>query len=82
MRWSFHLARIAGIDVNGYTRSQQWTKFASQRSKPILLQAGRAYYIEATQVEGAGGDHLSVGWLPPSGLSTGVIPQGVLAPFN
>lgn len=68
--------------VGDYTNFQQWTKYGSQQSAPILLQAGRAYYIEATQVEGGGADHLSVGWKPPGGTTTAVIPQGVLAPFK
>jgi hypothetical protein len=68
--------------VSGYTSFQQWTKYGSQQSAPMLLQAGRAYYIEATQIEGGGGDHLSVGWMPPGGSSTVVIPQSVLAPYK
>ena len=68
--------------VNGYTSFQVWTTQASQKSAPVLLQAGRAYYIEATQIDGGGGDYLSVGWQPPSGSGIVVIPQAVLAPFK
>jgi hypothetical protein len=35
------------------------------RSKPILLQAGKGYYIEAHSKEGGGGDNLAVTWQLP-----------------
>lgn len=34
-------------------------------SRPIRLQAGRAYYIEALVKEGGGGDNLAVAWAKP-----------------
>ncbi|CAA6812266.1 MAG: Glycosyl hydrolase family 26/Calx-beta domain, partial [uncultured Thiotrichaceae bacterium] len=49
---------IASVD--GWTSSQQWTKYTSQKSEPITLIAGRLYYIEALHKEGSGGDHIAV----------------------
>ena len=46
----------------------QWNKYASQKSAARSLVAGQAYYLEARQKEGGGGDSLVVGW---SGLATG-----------
>ena len=38
-----------------------------QRSKPIGLEKGRVYYMEAFLKEGGGGDHLTVRVKLPSG---------------
>lgn len=55
--------------VNGWTNSNEWTKFSSQQSTTIPLVAGQAYYIEANYKEGTGGDHVEIGWqLPDSTL--------------
>ena len=48
------------VSVDGWTSSQQWTKYESQKSAPINLVAGRLYYIEALHKEGGGGDHVAV----------------------
>ncbi len=54
------VARIAG-----WSRENEWTKSPSQRSAPIPLLAGRAYYFEVFQRESAGGDHVAVAWTKP-----------------
>ena len=52
----------AGPWVNPY----EWSRYPSQRSDPVRLEAGRAYYIEAftEQVELA--EHLAVAWRGPA----------------
>ncbi|MBK1817756.1 cadherin domain-containing protein [Luteolibacter yonseiensis] len=67
--------------VSGYTNFQQWTASSSQKSQPVFLEMGRAYYIEAIQTEGSGGDHVSVAWEGP-GIARQVIPNAVLIPRN
>ncbi|MCX6858194.1 MAG: putative Ig domain-containing protein, partial [Verrucomicrobia bacterium] len=67
--------------VGEWTDSQQWTKFPTQASALITLQAGQRYYIEALMKEGAGGDNLAVGWQPPGTTSTVVIPGSQLSPW-
>ncbi len=54
-------------NVPGWTSSRQWDKFPEQQSVTITLQAGLAYYIEALQKEGGGGDNLAVAWQVPGG---------------
>lgn len=49
----------------GHTNPREWGKYASQKSAPVTLEAGRFYYIEALQKDGYGGDHLSVAWQGP-----------------
>ena len=49
-------------NVKGTTRINQWNKYASQQSNPILLVAGSQYYIEGLM---NGGGHLSAGWKMP-----------------
>jgi hypothetical protein len=54
--------RVQLAAVNGYTGFQSFDESGSQVSSPVTLQAGRAYWFEAQQLEGGGGDHLSVAW--------------------
>lgn len=54
--------------VTGYTNSRQWDKYSSQKSGNITLTAGQKYYIEALHKEGAGTDHVAVGWQLPTGV--------------
>jgi len=58
--------------VSGYAGSREWTKFTSQQSSVITLQAGVPYYIEALQKENSGGDNLAVAWQGP-GITQEVI---------
>jgi ferric-dicitrate binding protein FerR (iron transport regulator) len=60
----------------------QWEKYPWQKSRPITLQAGRKYYIEALhKASGNGGDYCSVAWQPPAGRRE-VIPGEFLSPFR
>ena len=64
-----------------WTGYREWTKFPSQKSTSIYLQAGKKYYIEALHKEGNGGDHLSVAWTLPSGSMEAPIAGTRLSPF-
>ena len=55
--------------VSGWTYNEDWTKYSSQRSGWIYLNAGQEYYTESYHVEGAGPDHFTVGWEGPNDLS-------------
>ncbi|HOL31914.1 MAG TPA: Ig-like domain-containing protein [Anaerohalosphaeraceae bacterium] len=73
--------KIAYIEGNpAWTDSRQWTKYASQKSSPILLTGGMPYYIMALQKEGSGGDNLAVAWEGP-GISQQIINGAYLAPY-
>lgn len=65
--------------VSGWTNFQEWTKFASQQSAPVTLQAGKVYWLEAQEREGSGGDSLAVSWAGP-GIAQQAIPAGNLFP--
>jgi len=64
-----------------WTGDGEYTKFPQQQSKPIELKAGRRYYVEALHKQGAGGDHLSIGWRLPNGTEEKPIPGSRLSPF-
>ncbi|MCW1923424.1 PA14 domain-containing protein [Luteolibacter arcticus] len=49
----------------GATGSREWGKYATQKSAAITLEAGKFYYIEALQKEGAVSDNLAVSWDGP-----------------
>ncbi len=68
----------------GWTNSQEWNKYTTQKSAAISLTAGTQYYIEAIVKEGTGGDNLAVGWAKPGEATTapsGVIPGTQLSPY-
>lgn len=68
--------------VPGWTGPNEWTKYKQQKSAVMDLVAGQAYYIEALQKEGGGGDHLSVGWTRPGVRGVQVIAGEFLSPVR
>jgi regulation of enolase protein 1 (concanavalin A-like superfamily) len=59
--------------VSDWTNSQEWTKFTSQKSAAIPLQAGQKYFIQVLQKEGGGGDNVAVSWQGPGLAAQAVI---------
>lgn len=74
-----HAREIA--TVLDYTLPREWTKYTTQKSATISLVAGRRYYIEAVMGQGVSGDHLSVKWRLPNGVSEEPIPAKRLTPL-
>ena len=69
--------------VTSYTSPQQWSTYSSQKSSVRALTAGQAYYVEARQKEGGGGDHVAVAWKGPATANlTNVISGLYLAPYR
>ncbi len=64
---------------SAWTEPRNWDKQDSQRSLPVRLEAGRAYFIEALHKQGEAGDCLAVAWQPP-GQTREVIPGTFLSP--
>ncbi|HEY0041748.1 MAG TPA: PA14 domain-containing protein, partial [Flavisolibacter sp.] len=64
-----------------WTGFREWTKFGTQKSTTIYLEAGKKYYIEALHKEGSGGDHLSVAWQLPNGTFEAPIAGSRLSPW-
>jgi hypothetical protein len=60
--------------VTGATRVREWTKYSTQQSAPVQLQAGYKYYIEVLHKEANGNDHFAVGWQLPDGVLERPIP--------
>jgi hypothetical protein len=53
--------------VDGWTPVRAWENMASQKSEPVMLQAGQMYLVEGLLKEGSGGDNFAVGWQLPDG---------------
>lgn len=66
--------------MTGWTNSRQWDKYASQKSAPVRLEAGKRYYIEALHKQGWGGDNLAVAWQMPDGKMEAPIAGNRLSP--
>lgn len=65
--------------VPGYTGDTEYSKYATQRSAAIPLQAGKYYYFEFLHKEGGGGDHLTIRWERPSDATLTIVPGSALA---
>lgn len=67
--------------VPGWTSPSEFTKYPSQVSAPVHLEAGAYYYVEMLQKEGSGGDHLALWWQTPLNGTRTVVPGANLAPW-
>ena len=68
--------------VPGWTTPRQWNRYREQESKPIRLESGRRYYVEALMKEQGGGDNLAVRWRLPDGAIEEPIPNKRLRPVG
>ncbi len=68
--------------VPGWAPANNLTKYPSQTSVTISLQAGERYFIEGLQSEGSGGDHLQVFWSTPSNATPTIIAGQYLSPYG
>ena len=66
--------------VSEATDPYAWADNGSQRSSPVTLVAGQAYYIEVRHKESAGDDHVSVAWSGP-GLPKQLLRGLYVAPY-
>ncbi|MGH7989490.1 MAG: PA14 domain-containing protein, partial [Limisphaerales bacterium] len=73
--------KIASIPRYGWVLVHEWSKYPSQISGPIQLEAGKTYYIEALQEQTTEAENLSVAWQGP-GLSRSVINAHYLTTWN
>ncbi|MCB0794952.1 MAG: PQQ-dependent sugar dehydrogenase [Flavobacteriales bacterium] len=69
-------------NIVGNTGATQLTKYASQRSAPIWLEAGRYYYVEMLHKEGSGGDHFALWWERPQDPTAVIIDGAFLVAWE
>jgi hypothetical protein len=67
--------------VDGWTSSRAWDNMPSQKSEPIVLQAGQMYLVEGLLKEGGGDDNFAVGWQLPDGTLERPIPGNHIIPL-
>ena len=72
-------------EVNSFKRAEltapvAFRDWAAGAASPLLLlEAGKRYYVEVRHKEGAGNDHVSVGWLKPG--ETGTVASEVVPSY-
>lgn len=71
-------AEDRGVYLTGYG---QWDAFPKQRSKPVRLEEGKEYYIEAAHKQYHAVDHLQMAWQMPGGERE-MIPGEYLSSFG
>lgn len=75
-------AKTKIADVPDWVEPTVWDKYQTQRSQPVALEKGKAYYIEVLHKQASGGGHVSVGWTLPDQRVERPIPGAVLTPFG
>jgi putative membrane-bound dehydrogenase-like protein len=68
--------------VQGYSGRGDFNGQPNQVSRPIRLEKGQRYWIEARHAEGGGDDHLTVGWVRPDGSMEAPIGAGIARPHD
>ena len=68
-------------EVPGWTNYTEYTKYPSQTSAGITLQAGIYYYVEYLHKEGGGGDFAALWWQTPLSNTRALVPAQSLAPW-
>jgi hypothetical protein len=63
--------------VDGWTGSQAWTSYPSQKSEPMSLTEGQLIAFYAIMQEGSGGDNLAIGVTGPGIDAITVLPDAV-----
>src|SRR5258708_7774413 len=76
-----NVRRIALLRFGLWVNEHEWSRYPSQRSEPILLQADHPYYIEAFAEQLEQAEHLAVAWEGP-GISRSVIGGRAPAPWT
>jgi signal transduction histidine kinase len=72
---------VASIKTGYWVGLREWSRYPSQRSDPIRLEAGRSYYIEAVSEQVELDEHLAVAWEGPN-LKQSVIEEQYLSPWR
>ncbi len=60
--------------VDGWTSSQEWTKYENQRAEPMMLKEGQVLAFVGIMEERGGGDGQDWGWIAPGSEEIVVIP--------
>ena len=68
--------------VDGWTASQEWTKYESQRAEPMMLEEGQIMAIYGIMQEGGGGDGQDWGWIVPGSEQITLISSEYLSPYR
>lgn len=76
---SHNLRKIAQVDIARFTEPRQWTRYPSQHSQQLHLEAGKAYFIQALSQNTSGRACLAIAWDGP-GFERTIIGGEFLSP--
>ncbi|KJE93378.1 hypothetical protein CAOG_008760 [Capsaspora owczarzaki ATCC 30864] len=65
-----------------WTHPGDYSRYSSQISQPVHLDANRAYFMELFHKQSGGGAHVSVAWQPPSETEFAVIEKEFLMGYE
>jgi signal transduction histidine kinase len=76
-----NIRKIASVQSGLWVNPREWTRYSSQRSEPVRLEAGVSYYLEALSEQQELAEHLAVAWQGPS-LQMSIIDGRFVTPWS
>lgn len=73
--------KIASVAPARFTQPRAWDSYGSQKSRPIFLETGKRYYLEALHQDNGGVNHLAVAWQIPA-KKRAIIAGNYLVPWG
>ena len=83
-RFSVKRAAWIGGEVGEMTHTEpdEWDKYPTQKSEPLILKAGQRYYLEVHHKEAWEGGHVSLCWIPPGKEAGEPIPNSAIYSYH
>jgi signal transduction histidine kinase len=75
-----NVRKVASVQSSLWANPREWTRFLSQQSEPVRLEAGVSYYLEAFSEQQEQAEHLAVAWQGP-GLPQSIIDGRFVVPW-
>eukprot|EP01137_Pigoraptor_chileana_P017133 Opistho-2@74753 len=64
-----------------WSQENDWSKYPSQQSVEVIMEAGKRYYVEVLHKQLGGGEHVEVAWKQPGSSGFEIIAGNNLSPY-